>query len=516
MSSRFTDADYYRIISDLMVESDISREDMLTELNSVHSCDISLRTLDRIRARLGLTRNTRYRPPQAELTVAIQALQAASNQTTGIVITLNGVRVDHPTWYVTRDRVAATLQTIDPRAVAVRADTTLRERIYQCDGPNDCWHIDQNDKIKPFGFPLHAAVDGYSRFILWMKVVPSNNNPRVIAHHYLSHIERVGGCPVNTRSDYGSENNHMAGAQRFFRCLQLLPNQFDVAWNSHQWGPSTSNTRIESVWSRLKSEGLSYWRRPLLRLEHDGCLGNEAAVRVLQQMIVPLIQQWLDRHVAVWNRHRIRRSLAHVVSGAPNRLYTHPIAPAVQCLCPVSSEDVVTARRVFCPDPDTYTLWMSEEDRIIAEAAIEKRCITLGIQRHQINDDNWEQIFRAIVTDLTHDDIEQMATTNNNDAMDDVELSSSSSDENTSDDVGDDHTAKRDDATPIDVVEAQWRPLRIIRMNKSNAKVRKYLVAYGPNNDVVFTTLWQVEPWFHQYPDRVSLLTNYLAVKSRT
>ena len=27
-------------------------------------------------------------------------------------------------------------------------------------GPNWCWHIDGYDKLKAFGFPIHACIDG--------------------------------------------------------------------------------------------------------------------------------------------------------------------------------------------------------------------------------------------------------------------------------------------------------------------------------------------------------------------
>ena len=42
-------------------------------------------------------------------------------------------------------------------------------------GPNFIWHIDGYDKLKPYGFCIHGAVDGYSRRILWLEVGPSNN-----------------------------------------------------------------------------------------------------------------------------------------------------------------------------------------------------------------------------------------------------------------------------------------------------------------------------------------------------
>ena len=32
------------------------------------------------------------------------------------------------------------------------------------------WNLDRYDKLKPFGFPIHGAIDGYSRRILWLRV----------------------------------------------------------------------------------------------------------------------------------------------------------------------------------------------------------------------------------------------------------------------------------------------------------------------------------------------------------
>ncbi|KAL5515272.1 hypothetical protein EMCRGX_G000417 [Ephydatia muelleri] len=34
------------------------------------------------------------------------------------------------------------------------------QRTYVNKGPNWCWHIDGYDKLKPFGFPIHACIDG--------------------------------------------------------------------------------------------------------------------------------------------------------------------------------------------------------------------------------------------------------------------------------------------------------------------------------------------------------------------
>ena len=47
--------------------------------------------------------------------------------------------------------------------------------------PNYIWHIDSYDKLKPFGFCIHSAIDGYSHCILWLEMT-STNKP---VYHWL-------------------------------------------------------------------------------------------------------------------------------------------------------------------------------------------------------------------------------------------------------------------------------------------------------------------------------------------
>ena len=55
------------------------------------------------------------------------------------------------------------------------------------------WHLDGYDKLKPFGFPIHGAIDGYSRRILRLRVMCTNNDPQVIAGFYIQCIKQIGG-----------------------------------------------------------------------------------------------------------------------------------------------------------------------------------------------------------------------------------------------------------------------------------------------------------------------------------
>ena len=69
----------------------------------------------------------------------------------------------------------------DSEGVDYRSRIRLWKRKYFTKGPNYIWHVDDYRKLKPFGFVIHGAIDGYSRCILWVHVGPSNNNPIIIA-----------------------------------------------------------------------------------------------------------------------------------------------------------------------------------------------------------------------------------------------------------------------------------------------------------------------------------------------
>jgi hypothetical protein len=68
---------------------------------------------------------------------------------------------------VSRETVRHALKILDPAGVEACFRHCLQRRRYVCKGPNYIWHIDGYDKLKPFGFCFHGAIDGYTRRILW-------------------------------------------------------------------------------------------------------------------------------------------------------------------------------------------------------------------------------------------------------------------------------------------------------------------------------------------------------------
>ena len=69
--------------------------------------------------------------------------------------------------------------------------------------------VDRNKKIKPYGFPIHACIDGFSRKVIWLKVARSINNPVIPA----SYILKAVVIPDRLQTDCGNENCLMVGIQ---------------------------------------------------------------------------------------------------------------------------------------------------------------------------------------------------------------------------------------------------------------------------------------------------------------
>ena len=144
---------------------------------------------------------------------------------------------------VQRQIMQIILKHLDPEGVRLRSRKAFRHREYYVSGPNYMWHLDGYDKLKPFGFAIHGAIDGYSRRMLWLQVGPTNNDPSVIANYYLSTVHGIGGAPRILRGDRGTENSYVARLQGFLR-----RNSSDAfsGNRSFLYGRSVSNQRIES------------------------------------------------------------------------------------------------------------------------------------------------------------------------------------------------------------------------------------------------------------------------------
>lgn len=253
------------------------------------------------------------------------------------------------------------------------------------------WHIDGYDKLKPFGFCIHGAIDGYSRKILWLEVGPSNNNPRVIARYFLDCVRQINGCPRVIRADNGTEN--VASTQRFFRrdCSDGLAGS-----KSFIYGKSTSNQRIEAWWSFFRKANSNWWITFFKDLRDTGLYNDNDAIQVecLKYCFMHIIQLELDNVVKTWNLHRIRRTKnAETPPGRPDVLFYLPEANNTRDYKTAVTDDDIDLADTICGEDrppfgckpsflELGTMIMADENLSMPKTVEDARYLYLAILAH--------------------------------------------------------------------------------------------------------------------------------------
>jgi len=183
---------------------------------------------------------------------------------------------------------------------------------------------------------------------MWLEVGMSNNNPAVIAKYFVECIKEVGGTPRIVRADYGTENNNVAGIQRFLRnssCDSFAKDK------SFMYGRSVSNQRIEAWWSQLRRGCSNWWMQHFKELRDSGlyCDSDPIHIDCLRFCYMDLIREELHRFARLWNNHRIRPSISSESSGRPDILYFLPEVSATQnFLVNVDKDDVSLCEQHLC------------------------------------------------------------------------------------------------------------------------------------------------------------------------
>jgi len=281
-------------------------------LSKEHGINISERTLRNRLQEYGLRR----RSPMFDINDVRQRIQAKLNGPGcmgGYRSVWHALRMEG--CQVPRRVVEQIIREVDPEGCEIRRTKRLRRRTYRVPGPNYCWHTDGYDKLKPYGFPIHGCIDGWSRKIIWLHLARSNNTPEIPAAFYLQSVEKYG-CPVKLRSDCGTENGIMAAMQCEFRCCV----------DAHFYGTSPANQRIEAWWSYFRRNRSTWWINYFKDLCERGYFSpdNELEKECLWFCFSEIIQKDLDFVKEQWNTHRIRNSKHDTIPGIPDELYYLP------------------------------------------------------------------------------------------------------------------------------------------------------------------------------------------------
>ncbi|XP_066935846.1 uncharacterized protein [Clytia hemisphaerica] len=292
-------------------------KEILGFLSKYHGITISYSTLLRKLNGYGLKRRNTVRHNNLTLDQIRDRIRRLINgpgsaggyRTVWHSLQISGIRVP-------RKLVSEILKELDPEGTNDRRRHRLKRRRYINPGPNHAWHTDGYDKLKPWGFPIHGAIDGYSRRVLWLRVTRSNNSPDNVACFYLSAIAENQGCPERLVTDLGTENSIIAAVQSYFR----------EDLGAHRYVSSPRNQRIESWWSQYCKLRACWWRNFFKDLEGRGEIdtSSELMMEALWYAFSDVLQRDLDEVRFHWNTHYIRKSAFGMTAGRPDSLYYLP------------------------------------------------------------------------------------------------------------------------------------------------------------------------------------------------
>ena len=255
----------------------LNNKEILYSLAHNHGIVVSLRTLKRITKTCGLFRRKHYSDIADVATFILSQCEDAGS---GHGYRWMHLKCIHNGLNVPQRTVRLLMGILDPKGAEKRKLGRLKRRTYHSAGPNALWHVDGNDKLKPYGICIHGCIDGFSRNIIWLEAWHTNNDPRVIAGYFVSAVRKQNGSPERVRADAGTENTHLKQMQIFLRSDHV--DRF-AGGRSYVQGTSTANQRIEFFWGILRKEALNFWIDLFKQLQHDGYYTGDFLDRSLIQ-----------------------------------------------------------------------------------------------------------------------------------------------------------------------------------------------------------------------------------------
>uniref|UniRef100_A0A096LQX8 Integrase core domain-containing protein n=1 Tax=Poecilia formosa TaxID=48698 RepID=A0A096LQX8_POEFO len=216
---------------------------ILDMLRTNHDVSLSMRSL-KSHLKEGLHRRGNY-SPLPEVRRAIMTELRGPGQLFGYWTMWQVLKQKH-NLRVKRDVVMRLRETAVEEELEDRQRRKNLRKSYHYMGPNYIWHVDGYDKLKPFGLAISGCIDGFSRRMMWLVCGSTNNNPSIIAQHYINCVKSLGVIPMRLRTDPGTENGTVAAIQCTLRHAHT---DYYAGSSSHSYGSSTGNQRIESWWS---------------------------------------------------------------------------------------------------------------------------------------------------------------------------------------------------------------------------------------------------------------------------
>ncbi|KAK6431445.1 hypothetical protein LTR95_012391 [Oleoguttula sp. CCFEE 5521] len=173
-------------------------EDALLETLREETYNIGARALARIRLKMGIKRkysieeyserHEAYRTIVQRELDKVTARNCSRNLLYAHFKTQQSLQLN-----LSRDRLYELVRELDPMGVYNRArDVQRRRGEYIVPGPDFVWSIDAHCKLEPYGIQIYAAIDAYSRQILWLYVGISARTLVSVYAQFITAVQQRG------------------------------------------------------------------------------------------------------------------------------------------------------------------------------------------------------------------------------------------------------------------------------------------------------------------------------------
>jgi hypothetical protein len=172
--------------------------------------------------------------------------------------------------YIAReDDVRDAIAFYDPQGTRARRrgpDKHRKHGEFITPGPDFLWCCDGHDKFRNYGIEIYAAVDAYSRRILWIYVGNSNRRQISVLRQMLDTIKHHNRCPSFWRSDRGKEvlllaDSHYSFFRKHKQAEGATLEEVEALRfrDCYMFGTSTANIKVESIWFRMIGSQTRPW-----------------------------------------------------------------------------------------------------------------------------------------------------------------------------------------------------------------------------------------------------------------
>ncbi|KAJ5143195.1 uncharacterized protein N7515_001982 [Penicillium bovifimosum] len=316
-------------VKNLFFDVGLSDQEIITVLHD-EGYAVSLRTLRRLRSRLGI--RLRLDTPAQQQAQVQEILNALTEELDKGTIEGYGKELLHNHFrskghVFARDRLYSVYRMLRPDTTERRTSDVPRRppppKVLV--GPNLTWHVNYYNKLANFGFRIHAEIDAYSRYVLWIHIGVEAHTAVGVLKNHLETVSSKKRQPRTLRSDLESEVPLLADVHFALRRTTEPDVQRDTCCAP---GRAADTHRIESWWAQLAKSVVTLWHNYFRQLNSEGLFtsANIPEQVALYAIYMPILRSHIQSYVQTWNMHNIRKQADHPerAPGKPYMNYHHP------------------------------------------------------------------------------------------------------------------------------------------------------------------------------------------------